>query len=153
MLLAIIITIGSICEKDTATKNENNVITENIATPDKEKKKAEASGSLDEDTISEENQPINEIENNSQEQQNIEHTPPAGTPTNEESTNTLEEAPAVQKSNNEAGTYHNERTVWIPTNGGNKYHSRSGCSKMKNPKEISLEQAEKNGYTPCKRCN
>lgn len=153
LLLAIIITIGAICEKNTATKSENNAATENIATPDKEKKNDEASGSLDEDTISEENQTINEIENNSQEQQNIEHTPPASTPTNEKPTNTLEEAPTVQESNNEAGTYHNERMVWIPTNGGNKYHSRPGCSKMKNPKEVSLEQAEKNGYTPCKRCN
>ncbi len=56
LLLAIIITIGAICEKDTATKSENNAVTENIATPDKEKKNDEASGSLDEGTISEESQ-------------------------------------------------------------------------------------------------
>ncbi len=43
--------------------------------------------------------------------------------------------------------------VWIPTNGGTKYHSRSSCSNMKNPKQVSLETAEANGYTPCKRCH
>lgn len=43
--------------------------------------------------------------------------------------------------------------VWVPTNGGTKYHSRSGCSNMKNPKQVSLETAEANGYTPCKRCH
>ncbi len=43
--------------------------------------------------------------------------------------------------------------VWVPTNGGTKYHSRAGCSKMKDPKQVSKETAEANGYTPCKRCH
>lgn len=47
----------------------------------------------------------------------------------------------------------NERMVWIPTNGGKKYHSHAGCSNMKNPQEVSIEQAEARGYTPCKKCN
>jgi len=42
--------------------------------------------------------------------------------------------------------------VWVPTNGGTKYHSSAGCSKMKDPKQVSKETAEENGYTPCKRC-
>lgn len=42
--------------------------------------------------------------------------------------------------------------VWVPVNGGTKYHSKSSCSKMKNPIQVSLETAEKNGYTPCKKC-
>ena len=42
--------------------------------------------------------------------------------------------------------------VWIPTNGGKKYHSRAGCSGMKNPTQISKENAVVKGYTPCKRC-
>lgn len=42
--------------------------------------------------------------------------------------------------------------VWIPTNGGKKYHSRSSCSGMKNPDSVSVEYAEAHGYTPCKKC-
>lgn len=43
--------------------------------------------------------------------------------------------------------------VWIPTNGGKKYHSNSSCSGMKDPKEVDLAQAEAEGYTPCKKCH
>ena len=42
--------------------------------------------------------------------------------------------------------------VWVPVNGGTKYHSNSSCSKMKDPKQVTKEHAETNGYTACKRC-
>lgn len=42
--------------------------------------------------------------------------------------------------------------VWVPTNGGKKYHSKSGCSGMENPMQVTLETAMANGYTACKRC-
>ncbi|MBE5970245.1 MAG: hypothetical protein E7242_08440 [Lachnospiraceae bacterium] len=42
--------------------------------------------------------------------------------------------------------------VWVPVNGGTKYHSRSGCSNMKDPMQIPLDQAIACGYEPCKRC-
>ena len=42
--------------------------------------------------------------------------------------------------------------VWIP-NSGSKYHSRSGCSNMKNPRQVTLDKAISLGYTPCKKCN
>ena len=42
--------------------------------------------------------------------------------------------------------------VWIPTNGGTKYHTRPGCSNMENPEEVTQSQAESRGFTPCKRC-
>ena len=42
--------------------------------------------------------------------------------------------------------------VWVPTNGGKKYHSNSYCSNMKNPMQVTREHAEANGYTPCKKC-
>lgn len=45
-----------------------------------------------------------------------------------------------------------ERMVWIPTNGGTKYHSRSSCSKMKDPIQVTLEEAQALGFTPCKKC-
>lgn len=43
--------------------------------------------------------------------------------------------------------------VWVPTNGGTKYHNKSSCSNMKNPMQVSVETAVANGYTPCKRCH
>ena len=42
--------------------------------------------------------------------------------------------------------------VWIPTHGGTKYHSRSSCSGMEDPQQVTLEQAQAQGFTPCKRC-
>jgi len=42
--------------------------------------------------------------------------------------------------------------VWIPTRGGTKYHSNSSCSKMKDPQEVTLEEAESMGFTPCGKC-
>ena len=42
--------------------------------------------------------------------------------------------------------------VWIPTNGGKKYHSKSSCSGMKNPVQVSKQEAEEKGYSPCKKC-
>lgn len=46
-----------------------------------------------------------------------------------------------------------EEMVWIPTNGGTKYHTHSGCSNMKNPKQVPLSEAVAQGFTPCKRCH
>ncbi len=43
--------------------------------------------------------------------------------------------------------------VWIPTNGGTKYHSRSGCSNMENPVQVTLDEAQSRGFTACKRCH
>ena len=42
--------------------------------------------------------------------------------------------------------------VWIPTNGGTKYHSKSSCSGMKNPRQVSKETAIEEGFTACKKC-
>lgn len=41
--------------------------------------------------------------------------------------------------------------VWIPRT-GSKYHSRSGCSNMKNPSQVTKEEAVRMGYEPCKKC-
>ena len=43
-------------------------------------------------------------------------------------------------------------TVWISAT-GSKYHSKPDCSGMKNPKEISLEEAESKNLEPCKKCH
>lgn len=42
--------------------------------------------------------------------------------------------------------------VWIPTNGGHRYHSKSTCSGMIDPECVPLDQAEALGFTPCGRC-
>lgn len=49
--------------------------------------------------------------------------------------------------------YEQETMVWIPTNGGTKYHTHAGCSNMTNPKEVTQSKAESRGFTPCKRCH
>lgn len=43
--------------------------------------------------------------------------------------------------------------VWVPINGGTKYHSKSGCSNMKDPMQVTLDTAIANGYTACKKCH
>ncbi len=44
-----------------------------------------------------------------------------------------------------------QEMVWIPKT-GKKYHSRSSCSNMKNPSQVTKEQAKNSGYSPCKKC-
>lgn len=44
-----------------------------------------------------------------------------------------------------------ETMVWIPAS-GSKYHSKSSCSNMKNPTQVTKSYAIELGYTPCKRC-
>lgn len=45
-----------------------------------------------------------------------------------------------------------ETMVWIPTNGGTKYHSKSSCSNMKNPEHVTKSEAIARGFTQCGRC-
>lgn len=51
----------------------------------------------------------------------------------------------------ESGTDEVGVQVWIPRT-GSKYHSRSSCSGMKNPTQVSKSKAESLGYEPCKKC-
>ena len=44
-----------------------------------------------------------------------------------------------------------EQMVWIPES-GTKYHSKSSCSNMKNPSQVSKTRAIELGYSACKRC-
>lgn len=44
-----------------------------------------------------------------------------------------------------------EPLVWIPKS-GSKYHSKSTCSNMKNPLQVTLSEAKDGGYEPCKKC-
>ena len=49
-------------------------------------------------------------------------------------------------------SYVSEAMVWVPTKGGTKYHSKSTCSNMDDPRYISKSQAISEGFTPCKKC-
>lgn len=42
--------------------------------------------------------------------------------------------------------------VWIPTNGGKRYHSNSSCSGMISPRRVDLGEARSLGFTACGRC-
>ena len=42
--------------------------------------------------------------------------------------------------------------VWIPTNGGTKYHATSTCSRMVDPDYVTVEKAIELGFTACKKC-
>ena len=62
--------------------------------------------------------------------------------------------PSDSNTNTDDTTVDNEKVtmVWISSS-GSKYHSKSSCSNMKSPTQISLEDAQKQGYEPCKRCH
>lgn len=42
-------------------------------------------------------------------------------------------------------------TVWV-SGTGKRYHRLSTCSNMKNPREITRDEAIGRGLTPCKKC-
>lgn len=43
-------------------------------------------------------------------------------------------------------------TVWVPVNGGKKYHTNSSCSSMIDPVFVTIQHAEALGYTKCGKC-
>lgn len=67
-------------------------------------------------------------------------------PSNEEST-----PPSTEKDNSDENQAASGEMVWIPKS-GKKYHSNSDCSNMKNPSQVTKEEAEDRGYEPCKKC-
>ena len=45
-----------------------------------------------------------------------------------------------------------EQMVWIPTKGGQRYHSNSSCSGMEDPAYVTITEAKNKNFTPCGRC-
>ena len=74
------------------------------------------------------------------------------TSSGEQSASSASAAPVA--SPGQSGTESEEQAVivWIPTHGGTKYHSKSTCSNMDDPEEVTLEEAKEMGFTPCGRC-
>lgn len=81
------------------------------------------------------------------------HTQPTQAPTKptqppETKPQTAEDPKPVEDDYNSAAG----NTVWIPTKGGKKYHTKSTCSGMNGPEEVTKAEAERRGFTPCKKC-
>lgn len=53
----------------------------------------------------------------------------------------------------QAMPFSNGRFIWIPTDGGKKRHVQSTCSKMLDPRLVSVRNAQQMGMDPCGRCN
>lgn len=77
---------------------------------------------------------------------------------NNNNNNTEETQKSITSSNSQTNmsqvntsTIQNSDLVWIPQS-GTKYHSKSSCSKMKNPTQVTRATAESRGYTACKKC-
>lgn len=67
------------------------------------------------------------------------------------SSSTTTSTPTTEQDNTNDNQAASGDMVWIP-NSGSKYHSRSGCSNMKNPRQVTKQEAENEGYEPCKKC-
>lgn len=59
----------------------------------------------------------------------------------------------IVNSNSSAEQANNtSNTVWVSKNGGKVYHKDKTCSGMKNPVQMTLEEAEAEGLRPCSKC-
>ena len=68
-----------------------------------------------------------------------------------EGENFSDELNESQKETGKQSSEENTIVVYV-TASGSKYHYKSNCSNMKTPKEITLEEAERQGYSPCAKC-
>lgn len=50
------------------------------------------------------------------------------------------------------GTQDKGTTVWVSKNNGKVYHFDQGCSGMKNPIQMTLEEAQEKGLRECQKC-
>ncbi|MBQ9009082.1 MAG: peptidoglycan-binding protein, partial [Clostridia bacterium] len=42
--------------------------------------------------------------------------------------------------------------VWVPTDGGTRFHSNATCSGMAYARKMSARNAQALGFVPCKKC-
>lgn len=78
-------------------------------------------------------------------------TPPATQPTVPAPTEAPSQSGDNSSSDSDNTNISSGVLVWIPQT-GKRYHSYAGCSNMVNPTQVTKEQAENMGYTPCKKC-
>lgn len=60
---------------------------------------------------------------------------------------TLEEIQKMREEVNRKKGY-----VWISTHGGTKYHCRSTCSGLEDPKQVPKDEALQRGFDACQKC-
>lgn len=53
----------------------------------------------------------------------------------------------------QAEPFSNGGPIWIPTDGGIRRHAKPACSKMLDPRRVSVRNADRMGMDPCGRCN
>ena len=63
-----------------------------------------------------------------------------------------EQAEATEGGEESSATAEGDEMVWIPTNGGEKYHTSETCSDMIDPQYVTLAYADEHGFTPCTFC-
>ncbi|WP_317328737.1 hypothetical protein [Ruthenibacterium lactatiformans] len=51
-----------------------------------------------------------------------------------------------------SGAAAEQQTVWVSRYLGRRYHSTPDCSRVIDPVQITLEEAEREGYSRCSRC-
>ena len=73
------------------------------------------------------------------------------TTSNEIQTSTKEEITTIIEAIDDQSNTETQIMVWIPRT-GSKYHKKSTCSNMKNPTQVTKEEAISRGYDPCKKC-
>lgn len=66
-------------------------------------------------------------------------------------TNAQSDTPSDVQSDAATTDQNQADMVWYSA-GGSKYHRNSSCSNMNNPQQITKEEAESMGLTPCKKC-
>ena len=59
---------------------------------------------------------------------------------------------AARSSSVTASESADETMVWIPTHDGRKYHAKDSCSGMIDPGQVTISEAQRQGYEPCGRC-
>ena len=65
--------------------------------------------------------------------------------------NAQSDTPSDAQSDVAATDQNQADMVWYSA-GGSRYHRTSSCSNMDNPQQITKEEAESMGLTPCKKC-
>ena len=79
-------------------------------------------------------------------------TPKPSSSTPQPSSSTPQPDSSAPNPDNTTNDNQKVEMVWVSSS-GTKYHSKSTCSGMKSPSQISLEDAKNQGYTSCQRCH
>ena len=112
------------------------------------------------------NAPEIDKQNNNEPQSQVESTPeptaeptpeptpePTAEPTPEPTPEPTAEPTPEPTSETEPAKQSTSQQVYIAGSGnGKKYHRDPSCSRMRNPVQISIEEAQSRGYTSCSKC-